>query len=571
MVNALAPLYHLSLANVLTAQGRRMDALASYHRVLELNPKHPEALANLAKLHAELGRPNEAVNYFQLALASEPNSPEILNSLGNLYFQAGRREDAAFCYNRALQLNPKFPEAHNNLGALLTELGEWDTALSCFRRALELKPDYPDALNSLGNVLKQRDRLDEAIQCYRAALAINADYVEAHYNLANVLREAGQTDDAIASFRNALNLRPDFIDAHINLGGTLADQRHLDEALICYDTALALGPDLPDVHFNRALVLLARGDLAAGWAEYEWRWKMPQMIAASPHFERPQWRGEPAEGRTLLIHAEQGFGDTLQFCRYGQLAAERGLRIIMSVPRPLVRLLRSMPAIEYVVVEGEGLPDFDLHCPMLSLPLALETELDTIPVGGPYLRAEPVQVAAWAARLERLHMRKPRVGLVWAGSSRNSRALAAVDRRRSIAPEQLAPLFDLSEVNFFSLQKGGPVAPSILPLNDFMDEMEDFADTAALIANLDLIISVDTAVAHLAAALGKRVWLLDRFDACWRWLTGRRDSPWYPTLHIYRQPYPGDWGTVITEVVADLRRWADGHKSCATERREDPD
>jgi tetratricopeptide (TPR) repeat protein len=595
-VNTTAPLYHLSLANVLTAQGRPMDALASYHRVLELNPGHPEALGNLANLHAELGqldeaivcyrcilqiqpdypglhanlgnalkqkgRLDEAANCYQLALSSEPNSPEINNTLGNLYLQLGRPEDAAVCYHRALELNPKFPAAHNNLGTLLAELGNWNAAISCFHRALELKPDYPDALNGLGNAFKQQDRLDEAIRCYRAALAINPDYVEAHYNLANVLREEGQTRESVGSFRKAIGLRPNFIDAHINLGGTLADQRHLDEALVCYDNALILRPDLPDVHFNRALVLLARGDLAAGWPEYEWRWKMPQMIAAGPHFEQPQWRGEPAHGRTLLIHAEQGFGDTLQFCRYGQLAAGRGLRVIMSVPKPLVRLLRGMPGIESVVAEGEGLPAFDLHCPMLSLALALNTTLDTIPSQISYLCAEPAQVAAWGARLEERDSKKLRVGLVWAGSSRNSRALAEVDRRRSMTPDRLAPLFNVPGMEFFSLQKGGPAAPTIFKLNDFMDEMEDFADTAALIANLDLIISVDTAVAHLAAALGKRVWLLDRFDACWRWMTDRRDSPWYPTLRLYRQPCPGDWDNVIAEVVADLHRWVGGHGSC---------
>jgi len=271
-------------------------------------------------------------------------------------------------------------------------------------------------------------------------------------------------------------------------------------------------------------------------------------------FAQPQWRGQSAEKRTLLIHAEQGLGDSLQFCRYAPLAAARGLKVVLEVQRPLVRLLRSLSGVELVVEAGGELPSFDFHCPMLSLPLALDTTLATVPSAAFYLQADRALIAAWRTRLAA----RPglRIGLAWAGRSRiHASELAAVDRRRSIALDHLAPLFDLPGFQFFSLQKDDPKAPADVPLTDFMDEMEDFADTAALIANLDLVISVDTAIAHLAAALGKPVWLLNRYDSCWRWLRTREDSPWYPSLRMFRQPAAGDWRTVIERVGAELRLW----------------
>lgn len=583
------PSYHLSLGNVLSTQGRLGEAAICYRQVLALSPgdqdarnnlgnmslalghldeaigcyrevaqinaDYPGLQANLAEALRRAGRFEEAIAYFRRALGVEAGSPVLWNRLGNAYAELGRPNEAAGCYRHALELDPSFVDAHNNLGNALGALGRWDEAIASFREALELKPDFADALSNLGNALKVRGDPDEAIACYRRAIALKPDYVEAHYNLANILRDQGQPDAAVECFTKAIALRPDFVDVYVNLGGLLADQKMLDPAIACYDRAVVLAPQLADGHFNRAIALLAKGDLAAGWREYEWRWQMPEMAAVCPRYDQPRWHGEPAAGRTILIHAEQGFGDTLQFCRYAPLVAARGLRVIMSVPTALVRLLHSLPGVDQVIAEGTEPPAFDLHCPMLSLPLALQTTLPTIPCSVPYLRADPGQAAIWGQRLAALPgERRRRVGLVWAGSARNhAPALAAVDRRRSLSPEQLAPLFGMPGLQMFSLQKFGPAAPQAYKLIDVMAEMEDFADTAALIENLDLIISVDTAVAHLAAALGRPVWLLDRFDSCWRWLTDRRDSPWYPTLKLYRQPRPGDWDAVIGELVRDLR------------------
>ena len=430
---------------------------------------------------------------------------------------------------------------------MLREQGRLDEAVACFRDALDRSPDFVEAHYNLGVALAERGRPDEAAVCYRRTLELRPGFAEAHNNLGNLLRGQGRLDEAIACFRRTLDLRPDLPGGHISLGNALKEQGRLDEAVACYRRALDLQPDFAEGHYYLAMSLLARGEMAAGWEEFEWRWKTPAMIHARRNFAQPQWRGEPAPGRTLLIHPEGGFGDTLQFCRYARLAAERGLRVILEVPTPLVRLLQTLAEVDRVVAKGEDLPAFDLHCPMLSLPLALKTTLETIPGTTPYLRADPLQVASWQARMAAMENKGFRVGLVWAGNPRYE-----YNRNRSLAPDVLAPLFGVPGTHFVSLQKDGPAAPAHLPLTDVMEEIKDFADTAALIANLDLVMSVDTAVVHLAAALGKPVWLLDRFDPDWRWLTGRRDSPWYPTLRIYRQQQPGDWVSVIADIARDL-------------------
>jgi tetratricopeptide (TPR) repeat protein len=504
--------------------------------------------------HHQSGRLNEAELLYRRVLAASPGHDGTIHLLGMVACQTGRHALAVALISKAISINANIAKYHCNLGNALWHQGRLSEAAACCRDALHLLPDLPEAHNNLGLVLRDQGRSDAAIECYREALRLNPDFPEAHNNLGVMLRDQGQLDEALVCQHRALELRPEFPEAHNNLGNVLRDQGWLDGAVASYRTALDLAPDLPDGHFNLALALLSRGDMAAGWREHEWRWKTPQMIGDRRDFSQPRWRGEAAEGRTLLIHAEQGYGDTLQFCRYARLAAANGLRVIMEVQKPLVRLLNGVPGVDLVVATGEQLPEFNLHCPMLSMPLAFGTTVATIPGAADYLSADEAISATWRARLAAMPNRGRRIGLVWAGDSRSySPSLAAQDRRRSLAPDQLTPLFEVSGLHFFSLQKIGAKPPDDLPLTDFMDEMTDFADTAALVANLDLVISVDTAVAHLAAALGKPVWLLDRFDSCWRWLTGRRDSPWYPTLRIYRQPHAGDWDSVLAEVVRDLR------------------
>ena len=443
-------------------------------------------------------------------------------------------------YDAALQ--------HHNAGHL-------NEAEFLYRQALALNPRHADSLHLLGVVAYQTARADLAVEMIAKAIAINAKAASYHCNLGNALRQQERLDEAAASYRNALKLKPDYPAACYNLGLALEQQMRLDEALACYRRAIALKPDHPDAHGGLATALLARGDFANGWAEFEWRWKVPALIGTQRNFPQPQWRGEPAEGRTLLIHAEQGFGDTLQFCRYAPLAAKRELRVILEVQPLLVRLLRCLPGVDLVVPQGERLPQFDLHCPTMSLPLAFKTTLDTVPADIPYLCADDARVAFWRERLATLPGRK--VGLVWAGSPRY-----LADKRRSMRLSQLAPFGSVPNVTFVSLQKDlaaqqTQTPPDRLILHDWTANLHDFDDTAALIEALDLVVSVDTAVVHLTGAVGRPIWVLDRFDTNERWMTGRRDSPWYPTLRLYRQPRPGDWDAVLAEVVRDLRRFAE--------------
>jgi tetratricopeptide (TPR) repeat protein len=555
-INPNVAAYHCNLGAALSERGRLDEAAGCYHRALALKPDYPEAHNNLGTTLREQGRVAESVVCYRSALALKPEYVEAHFNLGLSFARQGRLQEAVGCYERALDLRADFAEAHDALGSARRDQERLEQAVTCYRRALVLRPDLAQVHNNLGSTLKEQGRLDEAVACCRRAIVLKPDFPEAYNNLGSALAEQGALDDAVGCYRRALALRPDFPEAYNNLGTGLREMGRPDEAIACYRRTIELRPDYPDAHFSLGMALLARGDMAEGWAEYEWRWQTPQMRRGRRPFAQPQWRGEAAAGRTLLIHAEQGFGDTLQFCRYGALARERGLRVIMEVEKPLVRLLRGLSGVERVVGRGETLPPFDLHCPLLSMPLALGTVMASIPNGGAYLRADAAQASAFRTRLAAAGRDATRIGLVWAGSARlHSPALAAVDRRRSVAPDRLAPLLGMNGCHFVSLQKGDPAAPGDFRLTDFMNEMEDFADTAALIANLDLVISVDTAVAHLAAALGKPVWILERFDSCWRWLNGRHDSPWYPTVRLYRQPRPGDWDPVLAAVVRDLGDW----------------
>jgi Tfp pilus assembly protein PilF len=491
------------------------------------------------------------------ATQTDRTARPLFVALGLVHHQAGRFAQAEALYLQALKEQTNNADALYLLGVLRHQQGNALEAVNLLTNALAIAPDHPEAHNNIGVALRGLGRLAEAAESYREALRLRPDYPGAHNNLGNVLSDLGRLVEAEASYREALRLRPDCPETHNNLGVVLTELGRPAEALACYERVLAIRPDDASAHFGRSRPLLLRGEYAEGWREFEWRSRGGTAEKVELRgFSEPQWQGEDVAGKTLLLHAEQGFGDTLQFCRYASLVGDTA-RVILEVKPALARLCSSLAGITQVVARGEPLPAFDLHCPLMSLPLAFGTTLDTIPSKVPYLTADPTLVADWRERLTCLD--GLRVGLVWAGARRLEPELIAIDRRRSITLAMMAPLGEVSGVSFISLQKGEPAAQSAnaglgLALHDFTDSLQDFADTAALIEALDLVISVDTSVAHLAGALGKPIWLLNRFDTCWRWLLDRDDSPWYPQLRQFRQPIPGDWTSVMCAVRDALQR-----------------
>jgi tetratricopeptide (TPR) repeat protein len=512
-----------------------------------------ERFAVAQKLH-QAGQLAQAEAIYRQILTIDPGHAGCLHLLGGIAFQTGHNDAAIDLIRKAIALNRRVPAFHCDLGTALQHQGELDEAVKSYRQALALKPDYAEALNNLGNVLAAQGKLDDAAKAYRRALALKPDYAEAHYNLGELRTREYRPDEALACYRRALDLKPDYAEPLNALGLAFQEQGELGEAAACYRKALDLKPDFAEAHFNHGLVLLLEGKLRHGWEEFEWRWRSKEVRRRYP-IDR-QWYGGDPNGRTILLHAEQGLGDSLQFVRYAPLLARLGATVLLEVQKPLVPLFSDMDGVSGVFAHGDTLPPFDTHCPFMSLPLALATTLDTIPGHTPYLRADPERAAAWRRRGEALP--GLRVGLVWAGNPRPFQPGAhAIDRRRSITLDHFAEFDALEGVSFVSLQKGEAASqtkapPAGLTIHDWTDELNDLADTAALVDTLDLVIGVDTSVIHLVGALAKPVWLLNRFDTCWRWLLERDDSPWYPTLRQFRQRSPGDWTGVLSQVHVEL-------------------
>ena len=440
-------------------------------------------------------------------------------------------------------------------GCAYYQAGRLADAEAAFRALAAAGPADATALSNLGGVLNEQHRYAEGEATCRQALARCRDNPSAWSNLGVALHAEQRRDEAVAAYAEAIRRRPNDANTLTNLGVALTEQGRVALALQVHDAALSVAPGDADVRCNRALALLTAGQFARGFAENEWRWQARSML---PHgVPGPCWPGDDPAGRRVLLHCEGGFGDTLQFVRYAPMLAARGAVVLLRVKKALVRLLRRMPWAEEVVAESDPLPGFDVRCPLLSLPYHFGTTLQTVPADVPYLAVDRERAAAWRARLAGEALT---VGLVWAGASRPGMAVAhAMDRRRSLPLAAFAPLGAVAGVRLVSLQAGearGEARPPGLDLIDPMGKCLDFDDTAAIVAGLDLVISVDTAVAHLAGALGKPVWLLSRYDACWRWMHHRRDSPWYPGMRIYRQPAPAAWEPVLDELAADLGRAA---------------
>ena len=543
------------LGLALAQAGKPKEALAQLKKVLAAEPERIEAHVMAAEALVELDRLDEAQQRLEQLLTTETNA-DAWRVLAKIALRHSLPALAEKCCLRCLQIAPDHTDALNLLGVASLQQNKFAEAIAPLARLTQLIPQSTQAHNNLGLALRKLGRLQEAERAFEQALQADGAYTEARVNLADLLRIGGRQADARAHLDAVLGTAPNHVAALNNLGTLLQDQGEPAQALAVLERAGKLDAANPQIKWNRALSRLALGDYARGWQDFEARWTGCDNLRGgySKPLERA-WNGEPIAGKRLLLWAEQGFGDSLQFVRFAKTLAEQGATVLLEAQPELVALLRSAPGVAAIHARGDALPQYDWHCPLMSLPLRLGMKLESLPAAA-YVSADPARVEAWKQRIGDEGVRK--VGLTWAGSSRRGAVdLAAIDARRSVSLAQLQPLLQIPGIRFFSLQKDGAAewAATSLPADcfDFTAELNDFSDTAALIANLDLVISVDTAVVHLAGAMGKPAWLLNRYDSCWRWLRGRDDSPWYPTLRQFRQPQPGDWDTPIQRAATALR------------------
>jgi Flp pilus assembly protein TadD len=479
------------------------------------------------------------------------------------HHQAGRLADAELLYRQVLSCEPNHADALNLLGVLAAQIGRFDNAVELIGRACNLCPNVFDYRKHLGGALSEKGDFAAAADAYRQALRLNPECYISHDLLGAALRETGQLDEAIDSHRRSLATKADNLTAHLNLGLSLRKRGWIEESMASYRRAIAIAPEHCDGHWNLSVLLLLTGDYEQGWREYEWRWQRKNFPTLWPALPQPRWTGEDLAGKTLLVHTEQGYGDAIQFVRYIPMLAARGARVILLCQPPLARLMQSVEGIAQIVPgirSPADLPPFDMHCPIMSLPFLFGTHLESVPADVPYLRPELSLLQRWRAKVSaaaagrKIGPRKVnglKVGLAWAGNPDH-----IIDACRSAKLEHFAPLAGAG-ATFFSLQKGPAAsqaasAPSGMELIDLTADLHDFADTAALVSNLDLVITVDTAVAHVAGALGIPAWVLIATEHDWRWLLDREDTPWYPTVRLFRQRTAGQWPEVAERVARAL-------------------
>ena len=565
--------------------GRRKQAERCYRRSLQADPRCPQALHLLGLLAQQEGQYGESIRLITEALALHPDDPDALNSLAHSHLGQGAKESAAVCLRRVAELLPQSADAQHRVGKAEENLGNWDAAMGAYHRALIRQPQSPDIYGSLARLQHKKGLYQEAVASCRHALALDPNRYEIYTQLGTALTDLGQNGPAVEALRHALAIKPDsaeavfglgyfferkrdlasaaeayqttlrldssFESAHLHLGIISILQGDLAKATACFERVREMAPDSPEARSFLGLIHLTQGNFEAGWEEYEDRRRTAQFLRERRVFRQPTWKGEPLNGTRILLYAEQGLGDTLHFVRYVPFVAARGGQVILEVPPRLRRLLAATPGAHQVIAAGDTLPEFDCQCPLLSLPWAFATDFPSIPAEIPYIHTEPALMEMWK---QRMPAKALRVGLAWGGSP-----LHPYDARRSIALKQLAPLARVEGAAFYSLQMGTPADQinrwgNATPLFDLKEEQRDFADTAAIVANLDLVISIDTSVAHLAGAMGKPVWLLLSSPPDWRWMLDRHDSPWYPTVRLFRQTSAGNWREVVVCIEQRLRK-----------------
>jgi tetratricopeptide (TPR) repeat protein len=586
------PIYYASLGDVLRFQGQLNQAVTCYHKALQIDPSFDGIYFKLGVIYHDRNDLNAAIDYYGKAVAQTPDSVEAHYNLGLVYQAMGRMDDAITSYDKAIAGKPDYPEAHNNKGKALKDRGDLTEAVCCFQRAIQLKRDFAEpyfnlgdvyairgqtdaaidnyqqalrcrpqmveAYNNLANAYKTRGDLDAAIENYNQVIRLKPDLAEAYYNLGSALRLKGEFQAAISHLKHALRLKPRYAVAHNNIALAFKNQGQLDAAIDHFSRALQINPHLAEAHWNRSFVYLLKGEFDKGWQDYDWRFRQARWKTLYPHrYEKPRWNGSPLPDQTLFIHDEQGLGDSLQFVRYIPAARSRCQKVIFETRRSLIPLLEGFPGIDHIIARSSRPypdPNWDVYIPLMSLPKVMGTTLDTIPRRIPYIFADSQKANFWRQRLSGGGVK---VGIVWAGRPQHTN-----DRNRSCRLEQFHPISKIGGIRLIGLQKGEAAAqarhmPAGMALTNYGEEIEDFSDPAGLIENLNLVIAVDTAVAHLAGAMGKPVWVLLPFVPDWRWMVDRADSPWYPTMRLFRQTTLGDWQTVFQRVKTALMQMVD--------------
>jgi tetratricopeptide (TPR) repeat protein len=549
----------LYLLGVVYAQLEEYDlAVQHLKRALQGNTNNADAYLALGAVFQKKGLLDEATTYYQRAIEIEPDFAEAYENLGDIFRGKQQLDEAITYYKKAIQYCPTSAETHCTLANIFKEKGLPDIATIYYRNALKNNPDYAEAYNNFGTILKDQHRLDEAITHYQKAVQINPNYGEAYVNLGIVFSEKGQFDEAIDCYQKAIEINPKTVLVYIKLSDAFWRKGQINEALIYGQKAIDLDGDNAFAHYNMAFFLFSVGDLRRGWQEFEWHWKTKAGIDCLQRYAQPLWTGTgfDTSGRTVLLHDQPrgsaGFGDTIQFIRYAPLIAKLGANVIFECKKELISLLRNVEGIHQVIALGGNLPAFDVHCFLLDLPFIFETSLYNIPSRIPYIPGNPNLILKWR---EKMHNQdKFKIGLTW-GEGHGAKC-CSLETYSSIGLND--------KVIFYSLQKGESAQqaknpPRNMHFINLTGDIQDFSDTAALMENLDLIISVDTSVAHLAGALGKPVWTLLPFISCWRWMSNREDSPWYPTMRLFRQPSPGDWESVIAKVKDELLKLLSKH------------
>ena len=574
--------------------GQLQQAEKLYRNILQQQPDNPVVLHSLGLIAYQRQNYKQAADFIKKAVKQTPLSAQLHNSMGIVLEALGKFTQAIEAYRQAISLKPNFAEAYHNTAIALQSMEKYDEAIEQCKKAVELSnnfaqayhtmgfslekqqrfaeavesykqavridPQYTEAYNHLGAVLNDRDRFEEAIENLTMALQLDPGYAEAHNNLGIAFNALGRFDEAADSYQKAVQSEPSFAEAYYNRANSLRSQGKCTQAVDCYDKAIGINPDYAHAHWNKAHTLLLDGKLSQGWKQYQWR-KNPQLdIETYQHeYYKPCWDGSSFTGKRLLVHYEQGFGDNIQFVRYLPMVKELGGTVIYEVRKPLLKLFQqSVQGVDQWIEASDDKPnvEFDYHISLLDLPGLFDTTLQTIPRRSPYLFADSKEQAHWHKKISGDGFK---VGIVWAGKATHGN-----NRNRSCKLDFFMPLFEINGVKIYSLQKDRTSSQamgleSVLNMTDLASQFDDFSDTAAAIANLDLVISVDTAVLHLAGAMGKRTWALIPFEPEWRWMLNRDDSPWYPTIKIFRQKQLGDWHTVFECITKELKALIDSN------------